>query len=173
MPNFEALFKSHYSELCAYANKYLNDIAAAEETVQALFVKMWENREEIVFDKSERAYLFTATRNACFNQIRHLKVRDEYKVYNQAEMENEQYTVEDELEANELNDKIRKAIDQLPEGRRKIFILSRFEGLKYKEIADQLKISIKTVENQMGSALKFLKEDLAEYLTILLFFLIY
>mgnify|MGYP000327256668 FL=1 len=167
LSEFEMLFKSHYSELCAYANKYLDDLAAAEETVQSLFVKLWENREEVQFEKSARAYLYTATRNSCFNQLRHIKVKEEYKKHNQLEMEQERYTVDDEYQAVELDEKIRKSIDRLPEGRRKIFILSRFEGLKYKEIAEKLKISIKTVENQMGSAIKHLKNDLSEYLTIL------
>jgi len=163
---FETLFKSHYSELCAYANKYLNDLAAAEETVQSLFVKLWETKEQIAFQKSVRAYLFTAIRNACFNQIRHIKIREEYKEYNKKEMEKNTYTVNDEYQAIELEQEIRRSIDRLPEGRRRIFILSRFEGLKYKEIAEKLKISIKTVENQMGSAIKHLKNDLAEYLTV-------
>lgn len=169
LAEFEALFKAHYSELCAHANKYLQDLEAAEETVQSLFVKLWENRNEIRIEKSPRSYLFTATRNACFNQIKHIKIREEYKQYNQREMDEVRYSVDDEYQATELNDKIRKAIDSLPEGRRKIFILSRFEGLKYKEIAERLKISVKTVENQMGSAIKHLKNDLAEYLTILIF----
>lgn len=171
LSEFEMLFKAHYSELCAYANKYLDDLAAAEETVQSLFVKLWENRAKVKFEKSARAYLYSATRNACFNQLRHFKVREEYKKHNQLEMEQEQYTVDDEYQAVELDEKIRKSIDNLPEGRRRIFILSRFEGLKYKEIAEKLKISIKTVENQMGSAIKHLKNDLSEYLTILVLIL--
>lgn len=171
LSEFERLFKSHYSELCAYANKYLDDLAAAEETVQSLFVKLWENRADVQIEKSPRAYLHTATRNACFNQLRHIKVREEYKKHNELEMEQGRYTVDDEYQAVELDEKIRKSIENLPEGRRRIFILSRFEGLKYKEIAEKLKISIKTVENQMGSAIKHLKNDLSEYLTILVLIL--
>jgi RNA polymerase sigma-70 factor (ECF subfamily) len=171
LSEFEALFKVHYSELCGYANKYLDDLAAAEETVQSLFVKLWETRETVKIEKSPRAYLFTATRNACFNQLRHIKVREEYKEYNQSEMEKERYTVADEYQATELDGKIRASIERLPEGRRKIFILSRFEGLKYKEIAVHLKISVKTVENQMGSAIKHLRKDLADYLTVLIIIL--
>lgn len=146
-------------------------MAAAEETVQALFVKLWETREEVKIEKSPRAYLYTATRNACFNQLRHIKVREEYKEYNQLEMEKERYSVADEYHATELDEKIRASIDRLPEGRRKVFILSRFEGLKYKEIAEKLQISIKTVENQMGSAIKHLKNDLADYLVVLILIL--
>jgi RNA polymerase sigma-70 factor (ECF subfamily) len=172
LSEFERLFKSHYSELCAYANKYLDDLAAAEETVQSLFVKLWESRSDVQIEKSARAYLHTATRNACFNQLRHIKVREEYKKHNELEMEQGWYTAEDEYQGVELEVKIRKSIENLPEGRRRIFILSRFEGLKYKEIAEKLKISIKTVENQMGSAIKHLKNDLSEYLTILVLIMI-
>lgn len=168
LEEFETLFKTHYSELCAHANKYLQDLEAAEEVVQSLFVKLWENRAEVKIEKSARAYLFRATRNACYNQLRHIKVKEEYKNHHQQEIEMERYTVDDEYQAGELDEKIRASIERLPEKRKKIFLLSRFEGLKYREIADKLKISVKTVENQMGSAIRHLKNDLAEYLTILL-----
>jgi len=171
---FESLFKNHYSELCGFANKYLQDIEAAEEIVQSFFVKFWENRGEMRVKNSQRSYLFTSIKNACLNQLKHIKVKEDYKEYNQREMEDSQYTVSDEYEASELDVKIRKSIEELPEARRKIFIMSRYEGLKYKEIAEKLQISIKTVENQMGSAIKHLKVDLAEYLLfIALLFSIY
>ncbi len=169
LTQFEDLFKSHYDELCAYANKYLADIDAAEETVQSLFVKLWENRNDITIDKSPKSYLYTATRNACFNQLRHLKVKEEYKEHNKRVLELSNYSVDEEYQATELDEKIKKSIAALPEGRRKVFFLSRFEGMKYKEIAEKLQISIKTVENQMGSALKHLKNDLSAYLTMLIF----
>ena len=164
---YESLFKTHYSELCAFANKFLQDVDAAEEIVQAFFVKFWENRSELNIKSSQRSYLFTSIRNACFNQIKHIQIREEYKKHNEREMEKSKYSVDEEFEATELDAKIRRTIDALPEGRRKIFILSRYEGLKYKEIAEKLKISVKTVENQMGSAIKFLKHELSDYLIIL------
>lgn len=164
----ELTFKKHYSELCAFANKYLNDHDAAEEIVQAFFVKYWEKRADYSEIQFKKAYFYTSVKNACLNQLKHIQIKEDYKIHNKREMESEQYGIEDEIAAGELSEKIRKSIDNLPEGRRKIFILSRYEGLKYKEIAEQLKISIKTVENQMGSAIKQLKMDLAEYLTILL-----
>jgi RNA polymerase sigma-70 factor (ECF subfamily) len=171
---FESLFKNYYSELCGFANKYLQDIGAAEDIVQAFFVKYWENRTEINVKNSQRSYLFTSVKNACLNQLKHINIREDYKEFNQREMDDSQYTVSDEYEASELDVKIRKSIEELPEARKKIFIMSRYEGLKYKEIADKLNISIKTVENQMGSAIKHLKVDLAEYLLfIALLFTIY
>ncbi|MCG8574487.1 MAG: RNA polymerase sigma-70 factor [Flavobacteriales bacterium] len=167
LTDFETLFKRHYAELCGFANKYLEDLEAAEEVVQAFFVKLWENKEKLQEIQSVRSYLFSSVKNACYNQLKHIKIREEYKAHNQREMDQEKNNVEDEFAASELEDKIRQSIDRLPEGRRKIFIMSRFEGLKYKEIAEKLNISIKTVENQMGSAIKHLKTDLADYILFL------
>ena len=96
-----------------------------------------------------------------------MKIRDEYKEHNKRELDNSTITADDELEASELEQRIQESINALPEARKKIFILSRYEGLKYKEIAEKLNISIKTVENQMGSAIKQLKNDLAEYMVLL------
>ena len=166
LSEFENLFKSHYQELCAFANKYIQDVDASEEIVQEFFVKFWENREKENVT-SQRSYLFTSIKNACLNQLKHIKVKEEYKQINQREMAESKITVEDEFEATELDQKIRESIQALPEGRRAIFIMSRFEGLKYKEIAEKLKLSVKTVENQMGSALKYLKSELSDYLVTL------
>jgi len=150
--------------MCGFANKYVQDVHEAEEIVQNCFVKFWENKTDLKVNSSLRSYLFSSVKNACLNQIKHLKVKEDYKIHNEKEIELFQYSVDDDLEASELESKISKTISELPDARRQIFILSRYEGLKYKEIADKLKISIKTVENQMGSALKYLKAELAEYI---------
>lgn len=173
LTEFENLFKSNYAELCGYANTYLNDVEASEEIVQAFFVKFWESKESVKVKTSQRSYLFTSIKNACLNQIKHIKVREEYKEINQREMENSQYAVDEQYEASELDQKIRESIELLPEGRKRVFIMSRFEGLKYKEIAEKLKISVKTVENQMGSAIKHLKSELADYLVSLILLMNY
>ena len=141
---------------------------AAEEIVQSTFVKFWEGRGEIRIQSSVKGYLVAAVRNNCLNQLKHINIREEYKIHNQRELENTQVTVDEEMEAYELEEKIRASINELPEARKKIFLLSRYEGLKYKEIAEQLNISVKTVENQMGSAIKQLRIDLAEYLLSIL-----
>ena len=169
---FELLFKEQYEKLCAIANQYLKDLEAAEEVVQSTFVRFWETREKLNIEKSHTAYLSTAVRNGCLNQLKHLKIKEAYKEDNKREMEYEELRTE-ESNGDELVDKIKSAIEKLPEGRRKIFVLSRYEGLKYKEIAERLNISVKTVENQMGSALKFLKSHLAEYVISLLLIILF
>jgi RNA polymerase sigma-70 factor (ECF subfamily) len=166
---FEILFKTHYSPLCAYANQFLKDVDAAEEVVQEVMFKLWTNRKSIIITTSIKSYLFRAVRNGCLNVIKHLNVREEYK----RERGQEGESVDDggdTLIISELQQKIREAIDQLPMERRKVFILSRYDGMTYQQIAEKLDISVKTVENQMGKALKTLREELAEYLPWLILF---
>lgn len=166
--NFEELFRNHYSPLCGYANMYLNDVDASEDMVQEVFMKLWKNREGLEIRTSIKSYLFRAVRNACLNMISHINIREEYKKHHELEVSEDEKNFTDESIVSELEDKIRKSIDSLPVERRKVFVLSRFEGLKYREIAERLNISVKTVENQMSKALKFLRENLVDYLPIIL-----
>ncbi len=165
---FEKLFKAQYSKLCSYANLFLNDPDAAEDVVQEVFFKLWKSRDEISINTTIKSYLFRAVRNGCMNVIDHISVREAYKVVNVEDIKYSEENPIDETIVSELEQKIRETIDLLPSERRKIFIMSRFDGLKYREIADRLNISVKTVENQMYQALKFLRERLVDYLPLLL-----
>lgn len=163
--DFEALFRQHYSVLCSYANKFIDDIDASEEIVQDLFCNLWNNREKLEIS-SIKSYLFRAVRNSCFNLIKHINIREEYKTFNESEIKLDEDKIDDNIDASELEVKIRETIELMPPERKKVFIMSRFEGLKYKEIAERQNISIKTVENQMGKAIKFLKEQLSDYIIL-------
>ena len=168
--DFEALFNDHYSRLCAYAYNFLKEQEGSEEIAQEVFFKLWINRADIKIESSMESYLYRSVRNACLNLIKHINVREKYKEHNQEEIEYSEQIDRDPMNASELELKIRASIDLLPEQRKKIFILSRYEQLKYKEIAEQLGLSVKTVENQMGKALQFLRKELAEYLPLILLF---
>jgi len=167
---FEKLFNLHYSNLCAYANNFLKELEASEEVVQEVLFKLWVNRDKIEITSSIQSYLYRAVRNSCLNVIKHVNIREEYKIHNERVIEMEQNSYDDAVVISELEEKIRQAIDQLPIERKKVFIMSRYDGLKYQEIADKLGISIKTVESQMGSALKFLREELKDYMPWLILF---
>ncbi|TKG97315.1 RNA polymerase sigma-70 factor [Puteibacter caeruleilacunae] len=167
----ESLFNDQYSRLCAYAFNFLKEDEASEEVVQDVFFKLWVNRTTIQIDSSLESYMFRSVRNACLSLIKHIGIRENYKLHNQEEISYEENRDIDYSAVTELEKKIRDSIDALPEQRRKIFILSRYEHLKYKEIAERLNISVKTVENQMGKALKFLREELEDYLPLILLFL--
>lgn len=168
--DFEALFSAHYSRLCAYAYNFLKEQEGSEEVTQEVFFKLWINRYNIRIESSMESYLYRAVRNASLNLIKHISIREKYKKHNQQEIVYNEQVESDPANVSELELKIRNSIDLLPEQRRKIFILSRYEQLKYKEIADKLGISVKTVENQMGKALQFLRKELADYLPLLALF---
>lgn len=158
---YEAFFKENYSALCRFAYSFMKDVDDAEEVVQNTFVKLWKSKELV--ETSVKAYFYKSVRNACLNQKKHIEIREEYKGDNKRLLD-EGGNLEAEVEANELKEKINRAIDKLPVQRKKVFVLSRFDGLKYKEIATKMGISPKTVENHMGITIKFLKEELKDYL---------
>ena len=132
--------------------------------------KLWINRERIVFGTSAKSYLFRAVRNSCLNLLKHMNVREEFRAAREAQIQELQRSKEDEMIVSELERKIREAVDSLPLERKKVFILSRYEGMTYAEIAAHLGISVKTVENQMSSALRTLRIELADYLPWLVLF---
>jgi RNA polymerase sigma-70 factor (ECF subfamily) len=165
---FEQLFRKHYSSLCGYAAKYVWDLDQAEEIVQDLFYNLWNKKNNLSIDLSIEAYLFRAVRNACLNYLKHQKVRQQHADSVKRNPLSDFTEKGDPVETLELQNKIDEVVDALPPERKKIFQMNRFEGLKYKEIADQLGLSVKTVEAQMGKALKTLRENLADYLVMLI-----
>ena len=165
---FELLFKSQYEPLCRRAFALLNDMDEAEETVQQVFIGVWEKRNEMHVTESINAYLSRAVRNAALNRIKHMNVRLRYSREQQIRLADDP-PVTEISHAEELRNRIAAAIEGLPEQCRLIFKLSRFEEMKYAEIADQLDISVKTVENQMGKALKVLRSKLKDYMVLIIF----
>ncbi|TND07841.1 MAG: RNA polymerase, sigma-24 subunit, ECF subfamily [Bacteroidetes bacterium] len=168
---FEHVFRAYYQPLSRYASGLLGDRDAAEEVVQQLFCRLWEKRENFQVSGSLKSYLFRAVHNAVMNEIKHEKVKQAY-MQNQVHDRPQQEQPGSALQAKELEGKIQAAIGELPEHCRHVFRLSRFEGLSYREIAEVLGISVKTVENQMGKALKTLRIRLAEYLHLLPVFIL-
>lgn len=161
---FESLFREYYQVLCSYALKFVSDPDTAEEIVQDLFYTLWEKRQELQINTSVRSYLFTATHNRCLKFIQHMTVEQKYRSYylrNESEIDNEEY---DSANIGEMQQIIDQTLDSLPERCGKIFRLNRFEGLKYYEIAEKLSISVKTVEANMGRALKMLRKNLKDFI---------
>ena len=165
---FEEIFRKYYQSLCNYANSILKEMDEAEEVVQNLFLSIWEKRSDLEISISLKSYLYRAVHNHCLNRIKHLKVREEYQQYAVNFYDASYESVGQTVIKNELETKIEEAIKKLPEQCRLIFRMSRFEELKYHEIAEQLELSPKTVENQIGKALKILRVELAEYLPLII-----
>ncbi|WP_282036311.1 RNA polymerase sigma-70 factor [Saccharicrinis aurantiacus] len=154
---FEKFFKEHYIGLVAFANKYLHDIDKAESITQEIFVLLWEKKQKYQI-QSIKAYLFSAVRNRCNNELKRIQYEQKYRSKINPESQIEYLNYSDSTVLGKIN----SIIDTLPEQRKKIFKLNRIDGLKYKEIANKLNISPKTVENQMGKALKYLRLNLSE-----------
>ncbi len=165
---FEAFFNLHYPAMVGFAMNYLYDKDQAEELVQDVFTNVWIKAQSIQISNSAKSYLFTATRNACLNHIKHQKVKQAYAAQHDRVLTHSS----NEVEYEELIDRLEAALNKIPEKCRAIFELNRFDGKRYKEIATELNLSLKTVENQMGKALKILRTELGDYLPIIFWLLI-
>jgi RNA polymerase sigma-70 factor (family 1) len=170
--DFESVFRQHYAPLCGYARQLLPDPDDAEEEVQAMFLALWEKRAGLIITISLKSYLFRAVHNRCLNRIKHANVRNEHREYTRYVGEATAESPVQTLLGDELANRVQTAIQKLPEQCRLAFTMSRFEELKYGEIADQLGISIKTVENQIGKALRILRTELSDYLPVLFLWLL-
>ena len=168
---FEQLFHEHFVHLCNFAQSFVYDLDEAKEIVQVVFTNLWLKKEEITTEKSIKSYLYTSVRNRCLNFIRdHKKFRSQL-----LDLDTAGFDMAYEVNPSgisELENKVEKAIDGLPEKCAEVFKLSRFEQMKYKEIGEKLNISIKTVEAQISKALKHLREELKEYIIILILFIL-
>lgn len=169
---FEQVFKSHFKALHVYACTILKEEAQAEELVQQVFFKLWEKKDQVNITQSVQAYLYRSVYNECLNYLKHQKVKKAHQSHTLHTANEASEHGAKELVAKELRVKIDDALKQLPEQCRTIFQMSRFEELKYREIADKLNLSVKTVENQMGKALKIMRMQLVEYLPVLLIMMI-
>lgn len=160
---FDAIFRVWYGPLVGTAERMLRDRAVAEEFVQDVMLELWRRRETLAADGSAQAYLFQATRNRVLNHLRHLKIEQRSEPEVRGEGSSTPHADAGVVEA-ELDIAVQRAVQSLPDRCREVFELSRVHGLKYAEIARTLGISVKTVEAQMGKALRTLRERLAPWL---------
>jgi RNA polymerase sigma-70 factor (ECF subfamily) len=157
---FESLFRSSYVSLVRYAKTLVRDYDAAEEIVQDLFFRLWKDKDKIQIESSLNGYLYRAVHNKCLHYFEHARVVEKYMHEIAIDFEGSAESPVDLLNYRELQEKIAIILERLPEKCGKIFCMSRFEGLKYSEIAERLSISVKTVEANMGKALKEFRKTL-------------
>jgi len=161
---FEQLFVKYYEPLCHHANKILKDMDTAEDIVQEFFYNFWKNRETFSPKLSLNAYLYQSIRNNALRQLEHQATK---QTYTQQVLNDYRGVMpagnQEDVELQELNKAIQVTLQQLPERCSRIFRMNRFEGKKYREIADILSISVKTVEADMGKALQLFRKSLKEF----------
>ncbi|MBN2213456.1 MAG: RNA polymerase sigma-70 factor [Bacteroidales bacterium] len=162
---FESVFNAYYRKLLFYAKEYVCDLEIAREFVQEAFLKLWEIRKNLNDHTNLEALLFTILRNDCLNYLKRIAAQKRYTEFAQKvvyELQLNYLALKDStsevLQLEELQKVIDDAIAELPPKCREIFIMSRYNGMKYKEIADKLGISYKTVENQISEALKRIRQ---------------
>lgn len=155
---FTSLYEMYWRQVYNFSRLYLTNQSVAEEVVQEVFVRIWERRDLIKENENFKGLLFIITRNLIFNRHKKSVNEDFYKMTVLSAMENS-YNLEEEIEARNLSEYIDQLIEELPPRRREIFNLSRKEHKNYKEIAEILHISEKTVENQITEAIRYLKKN--------------
>jgi len=167
---FDELFKQYSKPLFYYAAKFVDD-EAARDIVQDIFTKLWSN-QKITINQSVNSFLFTMVRNSCLQHLEKQKVRNKYLESTKLKLQEEelQFYMHEKtsLIEQELENKLNEVLENLPERCRQIFMMSRFENKKNKEIADELDISVKAVEKQITRALATIRTEMKDYLPLLL-----
>ena len=162
---FDTLFLRYYAALCAYARQFLN-VEDARDVVQNLMAWLWENYEMLVIESTLRSYLFSAVRNCCFTELHKQEIRR--KAHHQIHQKLQHlFDDPDFYVMDELTEKIEEAVKALPETYREVFVKNRFEQKTYKEIAQEMGVSAKTVDYRISQALKQLRVALRDYLPIM------
>jgi len=161
--SFERLFHRFHPGLSSYAESLVGKREIAEEVVQDVFYNIWKNRETLRINRSWQSYLYRSVYNNSMMYFR--KMRREYPMDERTSLDHDVDPSDPSqlMQLNEVSELIAKTLEELPERTREIFRLNRHEGLKYREIADRLSISVKTVEANMGKALKALRNSLEKY----------
>ena len=156
---FEELFNLYYHNLCDFSSLMSNNKPCAEEVVADVFANIWIKRKKLKINKSVKAYLFRSTKNTTISYLRKRKNIYEPIEEDQLNIFNSDSSPDKHLLKEELNFKLKNLLKIIPERSREVFILHRFNGFKYKDIADTLDISIKTVEKHMTKSLKLLRDS--------------
>lgn len=169
---FEVLFKDYFQVLSVYAKRFVNDLDLAQDIVQEVFVRFYENREKLAVHTSLKALLYQSVKNRCLDHIRSEQTHHGHHEQILNLNQGSDVDAVDIMEQLELEEKIYKAISGLPEQCQVIFKMSRFEGKRNQEIAESLNLSKRTVETQISNALKRLRKDILPYLKVLIIMLL-
>lgn len=164
---FNRLFHAYYVDLVLFGGNFIREKEAVEDTVQNVFLRLWEEREQFPVETSLQSYLLKAVHNSCIDELRHRKIVHDYHIAAGYDTPLEEYDTENYVLYSDLHTQLQEALGKLPEKAREAFELNRFEGLKYTEIAERLDISQRTVEVRIGKALALLRTYLKDFFLVL------
>lgn len=170
--SYSILFSKYYKNLVLFAGTIIQDKTVCEDIVQNIFLKLWNDRKELIIETSLKSYLLRSVRNSCLDQLRHKKIVESYALKFFLSFDDFDST-ENYVFYSDLQQHLKDAISNLPEKQRETFIMSRFKDMKYKEIAETLNISERAVEDRISKALAQLRINLKDFLIILFLLLLY
>lgn len=166
---FTSLFRKYYKDLVMFAGTFLSEKESCEDIVQSIFVNLWEKRTELDINVSIRSFLLKSVKNGCLDELRHRKVKINHE-NNVLSLEKEaNFSVEHYILYSELISHLTYALEKLPEKQRTVFEMSRLQGIKYKDIAERMNISERTVEDRIAKTLIVLRKYLKDFLLFLVF----
>ncbi len=157
---YRQLFEQYYQKLVVFANKYLEDLDSARDIVQEFYLCLYESRHSISIQTSLKSYLYSAVKNRCLNQVKHEQIKEKHRNMSRSEASVSDPDLEEIMDAVELEARVYEIVSKLPEKCRQIYIMSRVDGKHNRDIADELNLSVRTVETQISKALKILKNSL-------------
>lgn len=164
---FSLLFQTYYTDLVLFCGNFVKDKSSCEDIVQSIFMKLWNDRKKLQIETSLKSYLLKAVRNSCLDEFRHLEIVRQYESdYKSNALDF--YDTENYILYSDLHDHLHRALQQVPELYRETFEMNRFEGLKYREIAEKLNVSERTVEVRVSKTLELLRKQLKDFFVLLI-----
>ncbi len=167
---FSWLFRRYYKDLVLFGGNYLSDKDKCEDIVQNIFYKLWVERASLSINTSFKSFLLKSVQNACLDELRHLNIIRKHENYTQIFCDTDDLNTDNYILYSDLQDRLKEALEKLPEPSREAFKMNRFDGLKYSEIANKLEVSERTVEVRIGKALALLREYLKEFFLLIITF---
>ena len=161
---FDLCFELYFTGLCSFANKLVRNPTVAQDIVQDLFVNLWIKRENLEIHTSLKSFLFQSVKNNCLDHIKHSQIEHAFAIRYINENAEEYENISSDYTKKEILHTLDLAIEKLPKQCKTVFLMSRFDYKSYKEIAEVLGLSVKTVENHMGRALHIIRLELKEFL---------
>lgn len=164
---FSLLFQTYYADLVLFSGNFVKDKHSCEDIVQSIFLKLWHDRRTIQIETSIKSYLLKAVRNSCLDEYRHIEIVRKYETeYKSSVLDN--YDTDNYILYSDLFAHLTRALDKIPPLYKEAFVLNRFEGLKYREIAEKLDVSERTVEVRMSKTLDLLRKQLKDFFIFLI-----
>ncbi len=164
---FTLLFHKYYKDLVLFGGNFLRDKVRCEDIVQNLFLKIWTDREEIYIESSLKSFMLRSVQNSCLDELRHRQVMHQHEIYTMAFAEADALDTENYILYSDLHGHLEEALKRLPTTYREAFEMNRVDGLKYREIAEKLHVSERTIEVRIGKALSLLRNHLKDFFVIL------